>query len=149
MNYKEILENSYKVISEDASACENKLEYLSEFIFDFTTYDSEMAVLFARKAVEVCAAINNRLTFEYISDPEDYKWFLLMCNMPFFVEKLEWGTSIRGAWWGYMPRKQKIEFESVGMWIGDDQICEKMKFNVDEWKKFIEILIEFVSDEMK
>lgn len=56
-----------------------------------------MSVLFARKAVEVCAAINDRQTFDYINDPNDYLWYLLMCNMPFFAERLECGISIRGA----------------------------------------------------
>ncbi len=149
MDYKELLEHSYKVAAETFEcAPESRLEYLGDHIFDFTTYDGEMSVLFARKAVEVCAAINNKLTFDYIEEPEDYRWFLLMCNMPFFYPRLEWGTSIRGAWWGAMPGKQ-IEFQSCGLWIGDEQLHQTINFSREEWEGFIAAVVEFAAAEMK
>jgi len=40
--------------------------------------------------------IKNRTTFEYIKNKENYKNFILSCN--FIQDWLEWGTSIRGAW---------------------------------------------------
>lgn len=149
MDYKTLLEHSFDVVK----ACygcspESRLAYLSLYIFDFTTYDSEMGELFAAKAVEVCAAINSRTTFEYIKEPEQYKWFLLMCNMPFFTDKLEWGTSIRGAWWGARPGRQ-IELDSCGIWIGDEQCTETLKFGNDDWRQFIAAVIEFAAPEMK
>lgn len=70
-DYKELLEHSYRVATESFEcAPESRLEYLGDYIFDFTTYDGEMSVLFSRKAVEVCAAINNRLTFDHIAQKE-------------------------------------------------------------------------------
>lgn len=149
MDYKELLEHSYKVAAETFEcAPESRLEYLGDHIFDFTTYDGEMSALFARKAVEVCAAINNQLTFDYIKEPNDYRWFLLMCNMPFFAERLEWGTSIRGAWWAGRPGRE-IEFDSCGLWVCDKQLTDTLKFSADEWKRFIEAVIEFAHGEMK
>lgn len=149
MDYKKLLEHSYKVSAETFEcAPESRLEYLGDHIFDFTTYDGEMSALFARKAVEVCAAINNKLTFNYIKSPDDYRWFLLMCNMPFFAERLEWGTSIRGAWWGATPGKQ-IEFQSYGLWIGDEQLHQTIKFSRKEWEKFIAAVMEFAAPEIK
>jgi hypothetical protein len=149
MNYKELLDHSYRVAAETSQcAPESRLEYLGDYIFDFTTYDGEMSVLFARKAVEVCAAINNRLTFDYIKEQNDYQWFLLMCNMPFFAERLGWGTSIRGAWWGSMPGKQ-IEFQSCGLWIGYEQCADTMNFSCEEWEKFIAAVIEFAAADME
>lgn len=149
MDYKELLEHSYKVSAETFEcAPESRLEYLGDHIFDFTTYDGEMSVMFARKAVEVCAAINNSTTFDYIEEPNDYCWFLLMCNTPFFAERLEWGTSIRGAWWAGQ-RGREIEFDSCGLWVGDEQLTETLKFSADEWKQFIAAMIEFAHGEMK
>lgn len=147
MDYKELLAHSYKVAAE-ASECppESRLDYLGSDIFNFTTYDGEMSALFARKAIEVCAAINNRLTFDYIKEPNNYRWYLLMCNMPFFSERLEWGTSIRGAWWGAMPGKQ-IELQSCGLWLGNEQLHQTMKFSREEWEKFIAAVVEFAADE--
>lgn len=149
MDYGELLEHSFN--SELAiSECppQSRLEYLSDHIFNFTTYDSEMSEIFATKAVEVCIAINDSKTFEYIKEPENYKWFLLMCNMPFFEPRLEWGTSIRGAWWG-ARHDRPIELDSCGLWNGEEQIVETLKFGYDEWRKFIAAMIEFASHEMQ
>lgn len=147
MDYLKILEHSFDVDKEEMECPPgSRLEFLSESIFDFTTYDSEMAELFATKAVEVCAAINDRKTFEYIEDQDNYRWFLVMCNMPFFASRLEWGTSIRGAWWGAMPGK-KIEFQSCGLYIADNQCTDVMSFEVEEWRNFIAAVIEFASAE--
>ena len=150
MDYLKLLEHSYEVVRTGGECPpENRLEYLGDHIFDFTTYDGEMSALFARKAVEVCSAINDGTTFDYIrGDAENYLWYLLMCNMPFFEERLEWGTSIRGAWWGAMPGGQ-IEFQSCGLWVGDDQCADPMKFSAEEWGKFIAAVVEFACDEMK
>lgn len=142
MDYLALLEHSF-VVSKEVGECwpESRFEYLSDNIFDFTTYDMEMSVLFARKAVEVCSAINSRSTFDYIASPSDYQWFLLMCNMPFFADKLEWGSSIRGAWW----RNDSIEFASCGLWVGNEQLCKTIEFSRSEWEKFIDAIIEFSS----
>ena len=144
MNYLKFLVNSYKMEKEHMSECcsDSRLEYLSRNIFNFTTYDTSIDELFAVKAIEVCCAINARTTFEYIKDAENYKWYLLMCNMPFFANRLEWGTSVRGAWWN------DSKFQSYGLWNGLEQMAEPIKFTSDEWKLFINAVIEFArSDE--
>ncbi len=140
----QLLEHSYSVESA-RSECppQSRLEFLSDHIFDFTTYDSAMSELFAGKAVEVCAAINNGDTFGYISAPENYRWFLLMCNMPFFAGKLEWGTSIRGAWWA--PSNEKFSLDSCGLWAEGRQICVDgvLTFTREDWPTFISAIVEF------
>ena len=151
MDYLELLEHSFELERADTGCgCppESRLAFLSESIFDFTTYDSEKDEFFGRKAVEVCTAINDGKTFDFIKDADNYTWFLVMCNMPFFSERLEWGTSIRGAWWAGRPGKQ-IEFDSCGLWIGDEQLIDTLKFSADEWKRFIAAVIEFAHGEMK
>ena len=140
MDYKELLEHSYKVAAETFEcAPESRLEYLGDHIFDFTTYDGEMSALFACKAVEVCAAINNKLTFDYINEPNDYRWFLLMCNMPFFAGRLEWGTSIRGAWWAH----NGTTLSSYGLWSEGEQITDVTFITDSQWKEFIAAVIAF------
>jgi hypothetical protein len=143
VNYLELLEHSYEMerhLSQNTP--ETRLEYLSENIFNFTTYDSEMSCLFGEKAVEVCTAINNGKTFDYIEDEENYKWYLLMCNMPFFANRTEWGCSVRGAWWGPLRVGTPIELSSCGLWIGDEQRTE-WTFTREEWEEFISAIIEF------
>ncbi|HLP03866.1 MAG TPA: hypothetical protein VK152_00415 [Paludibacter sp.] len=49
--------------------------------------------------LEVIECILNRTTFEYQAiSKEKYVNYLTMVNMPFLNEILEWGGSIRGAW---------------------------------------------------
>ncbi len=133
MNYSELLKHSYEVMKNlDGCPPESPLEYLGEQIFGFTTYDGQMSATFARKAVEVADAITAGTTFDYIKDEENYRWYLLLCNTQFFAEKLEWGGSIRGAWWNH-----KIRFQSCGLWLGDKQMADEMKFTQEEWKEFM------------
>jgi len=146
MDYLKLLRHSFAIELEQAeNPPENHLVYLSDHIFDFTTYDSDMSELFASKAVDVCDAINNGTTYEYIKDPEQYKWFLLMCNMPFFEDKLSWGGSIRGAWWDMQFHRKTILFESSGIYVGYKQVL-KIEFNLDGWKRFISAVIVFGTD---
>jgi hypothetical protein len=144
MDYLKLLTESYE--TERALGIgyqpESRLEYLGNSIFDFTTYDDEMTVLLAGKAVEVCKAITGKTTFEYIENPENYRWYIIMCNMPFFNGRLEWGTSIRGAWWDH-----KITFQSCGLWDGEKQLCEEMTFTQEEWGDFMQAVISFANDE--
>lgn len=142
MDYLKLLEYSYAVEKEIRECPPNtNAEFLANSIFDFTTYDSRMDDLFGRKAVEVCAAINDRKTFDYQRTPEGYLWYLIMCNMPFFAGKLEWGTSIRGAWWG---GNETFELSSYGLWENYEQILP-LKFNKEQWKDFVNAMVIFAA----
>ena len=96
--YIELLDKHFKEEQHLECAPETKMEYLGSSIFDFNTYDSEIDILFAEKMVEVLKVILNKNTFEYIKDREQYLNYLTMVNMPFLTDKLDWGGSIRGAW---------------------------------------------------
>ncbi len=138
MNYLELLNHSYSVAKTHLECPpRSRLEFLSEYIFDITTYDSEMAEFFGRNAVAVCAAINDCKTFEFINDAENYKWYLAMVNMPFFYDRITWGGSIRGAWWD-----GDIMLDSCGLWQDNEQLTE-LKFTLDEWREFIGAVVIF------
>ena len=142
-DHKAFLEHSYA--NDNESGDGSRLEYLASHLFHFDTYDGEMDALFARKAVEVCAAITRKKTFEYIKNPTNYKWYLLMCNMPFFVNRIEWGTSIRGAWWDFDDQK----IDSCGFYIDGKQLTIEQRLDVDDWERFMEAVIEFAAPEMQ
>lgn len=143
MDYGHLLEHSFAVEAEDHhSSALGRLEYLADQIFDFTTYDGGMSRIFARKAVEVCEAITTKCTFQYIEKSvENYQWFLLMCNMPFFASRIDWGTSIRGAWWDPKP------LSSCGLWDKRTQI-DKLRFSYEEWDSFMLAVVEFAKPDM-
>lgn len=144
--YRKLLENSYDLIIKTYEyPPRSRLDYVGEYIFNFTTYDSKVSELFAYKAIEVLIAINNRTTYYYIENKSNYKWFLLMCNMPFFIERIEWGFSIRSAWW-ITKTRNKIKLETTGLYEGDKQITTEMEFNEESWIAFTTALIEFVQN---
>ena len=142
--YRRMLEEGYEAIASTDPI--GRMEYLSDYIFDFTTYDGEMAELFAGKALEVCAAISDSTTFDYIKDAEQYRWFLVMVNMPFFADKIEWGTSVRAAWWGEPPHA-RIKFDSCGLWLDNKQLYEPMEFTREQWIEFIAAVLAFGREE--
>ena len=142
MDYKELLEHSF-TMEKEHSHCgpESRLEFLSRYVFDFTTYDGSMDVLFATKAVEVCAEITKGTTLEYTTSRESYEWFLIMCNMPFFSERIDWGTKITCPWWTITS---DVDFKSdnLDLWVVG------LQFDVNEWEQFIHAVVEFASPEM-
>lgn len=144
-DYLKLLEHSYVKAFHASEAWDcSRLEYLSQHIFDFTTYESEADELFARKAVEVCSAITDGKTFDYIANPQGRIWYLLMVNMPFFAPRLEWGTSIRGAWWDH----EQPLLDSCGLWVGQEQQTE-WTFSGEQWKAFMRAVVAFAEPEMQ
>lgn len=142
MNYLELLENSYeqyKGFQSDPTM--ERLVFLAENVFDFTTYETVVASFMAQKCLEVCKTLSEKTTFDYIKSEEGNLWYLVMVNMPFFENKLEWGTSIRGAWWNLYGDKSFI-LESHGLYVGYEQLL-KIEFGEKQWSQFINAMIEF------
>lgn len=144
-DYLKLLEHSFALEAQTGECPpRSRLSYLAQHIFDFTTYESEADELFARKAVEVCAAITEGKTFDFIVNPQGRIWYLLMVNMPFFAPRLEWGTSIRGAWWDH----NQPMLDSCGLWVGQEQQTE-WTFSGEQWKAFMRAVIAFAEPEMQ
>lgn len=142
MNYKELLQRSYKIQSEKNNCTDSIAEYLAGYIFDIVTYDGAIDEKLIPVAIDVCEVITNRKTFEYIANENRYLWFIVMMNMDFFSEKISYGTSIRGAWWDasdYEP----IIIESCGLYDEEENQILKLELNEAEWDKFIKAVIEF------
>ena len=145
MNYLKMLEEGRSGVDRFSGHKSSRLRYLADHIFDFTTYEDEMAELFATKALEVCAAISGRTTFDYIKDVDNRRWFLLMCNMRFFEPRLNWGTSIRGAWWDTNDPNE-TKFSTCGLRLDGEQVTELDFNDTDQWREFIAALIEFAKE---
>lgn len=75
-----------------------KYEWAASEVFDLTTYDSFIDELFVKKIVEVLKAIRDRKTFDYIEDENNYITYLAVCQLLTRFNWIDWGTSIRGAW---------------------------------------------------
>jgi hypothetical protein len=139
--YRQALEEGFVATQEDHDF--TRLSYLGSFVFDFTTDDGDMDELFATKALEVCGAVSDGTTYEYIKDTDNYQWFLVMVNMPFFANRIEWGTSIRGARWAPKGKDSHIKYTSTGLYLDGVQEYGELQFTVEQWKAFINAIIEF------
>lgn len=145
MSYLKLLESSYnQALSRGEFTC-SKLEFIGNHIFEFETYEDVVLSLMTKKAIEVCGVITNFTTFDYIKDDNNNMWFLVMVNMPFFKNKLEWGVSIRGAWWDCYPNKC-FKLESCGIYNGEEYLYE-IEFDDKEWFAFIEAISVFTLSE--
>lgn len=138
LDLRRALEEGYQFQQEVHGDDLSRLEYLGDHIFEFITYDTEMGERFARRALEVCTAISNETTYDYIKDPERYNWYLVMVNMPFFTGRLNWGISIRGAWWD-----DRIALQTCGLCLDGKQLEDRIRFTRDQWRKFITSMLDF------
>lgn len=131
--YTEQLEALYRGTKEGEESL-SKLEFLSCYIFDFTTYDSGMDKIFAQKMLDVIECILNKTNFQYIkASNENYLNYLTMINMPFLKDKLDWGTSIRGAWFN-LDNDCSIRLDEILIPKGADKI-ELFMGEVLKWAK--------------
>lgn len=126
----------------------SRLEYLAKAVFGIWTYDGEKDEEFAGRAVEVALTISNKTTFDYIKEPGQYRWYLLLCHFPFFADRIEWGCSIRGAWW---RSYEGIKFQSCSLWEispkSQTQLHEEMTFDEKGWQAFIDAVCEYAQGE--
>jgi len=101
MDYTDKLNEMYQ----DAKCLDpdiTKMGFLGNRVFDFTTYVDEFDVILGERMLAVCMAIANKKTFYFINQSdENHLNYIIMCNSPFLKDKLEWGTSIRGAWFDF------------------------------------------------
>ena len=116
---------------------EQKLIFLSSEILGLTTYDTGLDVEFGSMVLETMKHIQNRTTFEYIEDEENYKKYIMSVNL--IVEWLDWGTSIRGAWFNEYNGRIKPDFSLAN--INHD------KDYVDITEGFMEWFISFLERE--
>lgn len=145
MDYLKLLTDGYGETLENLNRYLSPLEFLSEYIFDITTYDSNASERMGRNALLVCLAITERKTIEYISDEDNYINYLNCVNFKFFTDKLSWGTSIRGAFWDIFDDKE-FELKTCGLWRDGEQVLS-LKFKESEWDSFIYAMKNFVKIE--
>lgn len=113
-----------------------KYEWLSENIFDLTTYDNSLNERFGKKIFDVCKTILDGATFEYIQKSEQhYVDYILVCQLLEKFRWIEWGSSIRGAWFEEQDESRYI----FAYWDGE---YKELQFTEEN----IRLLIEFVEE---
>jgi hypothetical protein len=97
MTAKEIFEKDFQSYRE-CVVDSDIYDWATSNIFDLTTYDGDLNKLFVQVIIAVCKVILNRHTFKFIKDEAMYIAYILVCQMLERNNWIDWGTSIRGAW---------------------------------------------------
>jgi hypothetical protein len=150
MTYPDQLEAIYQYHNAmtDSEPC-SRLAFLGGVVFGFTTYDEEMDEHLAGKMLEVVRCILDGTTFQYIEQREQYVNFLLMVNAPFLSKAIDWGTSIRGAFFVAFGDTEVYRFRISGYWDEGAKDCEEVTLTVTEGQvpAFMEALLEWTKRE--
>lgn len=140
MDYLEMLEESYEEYKKwEHENFHTKLNFLADGVFGITTYENSIECEMAQEFLQVCEAISNNTTFDFISTEEDCNIYLRTINYPFFIDRIEWGSSIRGAWW----ENGITKIESCHLFSNGDQIIGE-DFNM---KDLTHAMLKFIGEE--
>ena len=145
IDFDKLLYDSYVMSCEIADCEHSKWEFVSSGIFDLITYDSGLDELLGNKMMEVILSIRDGNTYDYIADDQNYIWFIKMCNTPFLGRALEWGTSIRGAWF---DQSMTYKIDTCSLFYDGKQIVDPI-LSYDDLISLINALEKFLSEEMK
>ena len=128
MNYLKMLKESYQEYKGNCFDCEppSKLNFISTQVFLIWTYDDCMDEKMGLEFLKVCDVITKGDNFLFIdTSGGNYELYLRTVSYPFFEGKLEWGNSIRGAWWVH----DLVEIDSCGLHYKGKQLL-KEKFDM-------------------
>ena len=130
----------------DTTCGETKYEWAASYIFDLTTYDGSLDELFVKKIIEVCKVILDGKNSEYIRDESNYTAFILVCQLLDRFDWIEWGTSIRGAWFGPSVNPRcLLENDHVTYFVGGKDKTEGHP-DIPFTKENLKTLIKFIEE---
>lgn len=127
---------------------DDKYSWAAFYVFDLVTYDSGLDERFVKDILEVLKVIQKGITFEYIGDQSNYVKYILVCQLLHKFRWIDWGTSIRGAWFALDDeRRDIVNQQEWSEWNPDtrtlvNHVIEAIPFT----EKNIAALIEFMED---
>ncbi len=141
MDYLRLLDESYAARKATIDPESTKYEFLAS-IFGIYTYSAKADKFFVKKALSVCDAITNGKTYRFTSKSKtNYRWYLAIVNLPFFRSKINWGGSIRGAFW----QSVGLDLEPM-FWPAtyEDKPVNEVYLTVDDWVDFLKAVKFFL-----
>lgn len=128
---------SYK----ECETFDNKYEWAASHIFNLATYDSRLDEMFVKLISEVCDVILENKNYEYIEDETNYFTFVAVCQRLDSLGWIDWGSSIRGAW--FADQVYESQYDKNEQMI----ICDfEPDIRVYPYKESIRALIDFVEE---
>ena len=102
----------FQLIDPDAT----RYEFVAGEIFGLTTYDGEQDELLVKEIIEVFSVIRSGTNFDYIVTPANLLRYSRTINLGNCLDWLEWGTSIRGAY--FKDEETAARFDEVVAFLG-------------------------------
>lgn len=134
----DIFKGEFNDILEDIDDL-TKETFIASNLLGLDTYDPVLDEIFTKDILEVFKVIKNRENFEYIKDEANYLKFITVVNLV-GVGLLDWGCSIRGAWFGEcydscnFTLSHYFNYKDVGVVV------------LDNASMFVDALIEFYEE---
>lgn len=130
----------------------SKYEWAALNIFGLVTYDSGMDELLVKNILEVCKVILKHRNYEYINNENNYLKYIIVCQLLHNLRWIEWGTSIRGAWfeeynfkpWGCDEAVTSEDIlEELEWWDPEHKVIPGVQFSPEN----LEDLLIFMSED--
>lgn len=140
VSVKEQYAMAYESYKECVECCDNKYDWAASEVFGLVTYDGELDKLFVERICDVCKYIAAGKTYEFINmSPENYITYSLVCQVLYKKRWINWGTSIRGAFFdGYYSDNSILEWSCSGPDYNIDISVPFNMKNIMELVAFIE-----------
>ncbi|PBG28827.1 hypothetical protein BGU81_06825 [Clostridioides difficile] len=106
-------------------------------LFGIITYDERLDIEFGKSIIEVMKSIQSRNNFDYIKNKKKYRQYILIANLLASNGWVEWGSSIRGAWFDAFGDARFPEGERYS-------IYEAFPIDDNDRSKNIDILLEYL-----
>lgn len=128
MTITEQLDKAYHLYSQQNDS-NNKYDFLEE-IFGIITYDSgdgSAQEYLINKILDVINCINESENYKYIEKSEqNYFDYITVCNLDFVKSKIEWGSSIRGAWFVFgFNLYEYVDYDYEQIYVEDNKDLNK------------------------
>lgn len=115
-------------------------------MFNITAYDSEVERQLGMTILEALNSVATRTTFDYqAASPDNYLSYLIAVNLRDVGNLLNWGGSIRGAWFE-APKGGWNVSEHLSP-ADSDSVSEIVLHNQEEMNDFIIKLYELVKEQ--
>ena len=141
-NVKDIYKAHWDFEHEMVDRENSKYHWAAYDIFGLTTYDGALSEMFVKAILEVCKVILDGTNFEYIMNQPDYIKYILVCQLLDEFHWIEWGTSIRGAWFEEYPGSKAKP-------ILEEQEWSEYNDDLGEWEKHVIPSVPFSKENIK
>lgn len=135
---------------EDYTLVEWKYAWLCDSVFNIDTYDTNLSVKWGKLIFDVMRAIQGHKTYDYIKDEANYETYVAVCNLFNLNQLIDWGSSIRGAWFSFNKDTRDfclVECCEIGKLVDGEWVTVQKEGHVNWSEEAVNYLLDVVFKE--